>query len=307
MTEKLTKNDPALRYIYLSIFVSCITIILKSIAAYLTGSVGLFSDAIESFVNLAAGLIALYVLIISVVPPDENHPFGHSKAEYFSSMIEGFLILVAAVSIGYASILKILNPGQIEELGTGLAISMIASILNLGVGIVLLRAGKKINSITLIADGKHLLTDVWTTFGVIIGLIVVKYTGLIIIDPILGIVVAINIIYTGVKLINDSVSGLMDSALPMQEKNRIMEIVKQSCTNDLEFHSFYTRQAARKSFIFFHLLVPGEWEVLKAHDLTILLEKNIKSEFPHSEIFIHLEPLNVDESYDDYLRKEHSE
>jgi cation diffusion facilitator family transporter len=273
----------------------------------LTGSVGLFSDAIESFVNLAAGLIALYVLIISVLPPDENHPFGHSKAEYFSSMIEGFLILVASVSIGYASILKILNPGQIEELGMGLVISLIASILNLGVGIVLLNAGKNLKSITLIADGKHLLTDVWTTFGVIIGLLIVKYTGFIIIDPILGIVVALNIIYTGVKLINDSVSGLMDSALPRQDRNRIMEIVKQSCTNDLEFHSFYTRQAAHKSFIFFHLLVPGEWEVTKAHDLTIIIENNIHLEFPNSDVFIHLEPLNVDESYDDYLRKEHSE
>jgi cation diffusion facilitator family transporter len=301
MTQSKSNKNPAIRYIYLSILASCITIILKSIAAYLTGSVGLFSDAMESFVNLIAGIIALYILVISVIPPDFNHPFGHSKAEYFSSMIEGFLILVAAVSIGYASVVKILNPGQIDELGTGLVISIVASLINLWVGLVLLKAGKNLKSITLIADGKHLLTDVWTTFGVIIGLIIVKYTGFLIIDPILGVLVALNIIYTGFSLIYESVSGLMDTALPVHEQNRITEILKQYCTNEIEFHSFYTRRAAHKSFIYFHLLVPGEWDVTKAHDLTIKIEKHIQSELNHSEIFIHLEPLNVEESYDDYL------
>lgn len=300
---KETNNKPPFKYIYLSVFASILTIVLKSSAAYITDSVGLFSDAMESLVNLAAALMALYIMRIAFTPPDKKHPFGHSKAEYFSSFIEGFLILFASLAIGYTAYKKILYPNKIEQIGIGLFISIIASTINLGVGVLLIKMGKRVNSIILEADGKHLLTDVWTTVGVLVGLVVVQLTDFYILDPIIGLLVALNIIYTGVKLIRDSISGFMDTAASEQDEELIKKIINSICKEPIQFHSLYTRQSASKIFITFHLLVPDDWSIAHSHTLTLELENQIKNKFSGSEVFIHLEPLSSPESYDDYLEK----
>ncbi len=289
---KETNNTPPFQYIYLSIFASILTIVLKSSAAYITDSVGLFSDAMESFVNLAAALMALYIMKIAFTPPDKEHPFGHTKAEYFSSFIEGFLILFASLAIGYTAYKKILYPNKIEQIGIGLIISIIASIINLGVGVLLIKMGKRLNSIVLEADGKHLLTDVWTSAGVLVGLIVVHFTKFYILDPLIGLLVALNIIYTGVKLISDSISGFMDTAVSEQDEDKIKKIINSICLEPIQFHSLYTRQSASKIFITFHLLVPDDWSIARCHTITLELETQIKNNINGSEVFIQLEPLN---------------
>jgi cation diffusion facilitator family transporter len=289
---KETNNTPPFQYIYLSILASILTIVLKSSAAYITDSVGLFSDAMESFVNLAAALMALYIMKIAFTPPDKEHPFGHTKAEYFSSFIEGFLILFASLAIGYTAYKKILYPNKIEQIGIGLIISIIASIINLGVGVLLIKMGKQLNSIVLEADGKHLLTDVWTTAGVLVGLIVVHFTKFYILDPLIGLLVALNIIYTGVKLISDSISGFMDTAVSEQDEDKIKKIINSICLEPIQFHSLYTRQSASKIFITFHLLVPDDWSIARCHTITLKLETQIKNNINGSEVFIQLEPLN---------------
>ena len=289
---KETNNTPPFKYIYLSILASILTIVLKSSAAYITDSVGLFSDAMESFVNLAAALMALYIMKIAFTPPDKEHPFGHTKAEYFSSFIEGFLILFASLAIGYTAYKKILYPNKIEQIGIGLIISIIASIINLAVGVLLIKMGKQLNSIVLEADGKHLLTDVWTTAGVLVGLIVVHFTKFYILDPLIGLLVALNIIYTGVKLISDSISGFMDTAVSEQDEDKIKKIINSICIEPIQFHSLYTRQSASKIFITFHLLVPDDWSIARCHTITLELETQIKNNINGSEVFIQLEPLN---------------
>lgn len=294
-------NKSPLKFIGISIAASIVTIMLKSSAYYLTGSVGLLSDALESFINLAAAVMALVMLIIAASPPDREHPFGHHKAEYFSSVTEGILILLAAIAIGVTAIERLLRPQPIQQLGTGLVISTAASLINLAVGLMLVKAGKNQRSITLEADGKHLLTDVWTTAGVIAGLFVVRLTGWIILDPLIAIFVAMNIVYTGIRLVMRSVAGLMDSALPGSEQETIRRILDACCLKEVKYHSLYTRAAASKNFIFFHLLLPGNWHISRGHAMTKEIEEKIKAELPDSEVFIHIESLNDPDSFDDYL------
>lgn len=299
----MKKINP-LKFIWLSIAASVITISLKSVAYLMTGSVGLLSDALESFINLAAAVMALFMLIVAASPPDREHPFGHHKAEYFSSVTEGILILLAAIAIGVTAIERLLRPQPIQQLGTGLIISTAASMVNLAVGLLLVKAGRHHRSITLEADGKHLLTDVWTTAGVIAGLFVVRVTGWITLDPIIAIFVAGNIVYTGIRLIMRSVAGLMDSALPESEQERIRRILDSYCIDGLKYHSLYTRSAASKNFIFFHLLLPGNWHINRGHSLTKEIERRITEALPESEVFIHIEPVNDPDAFDDYLQEE---
>lgn len=294
-------NSPA-KYVWISIAASIATIMLKGSAYYITGSVGLLSDALESFINLAAAVMALVMITIAMSPPDRDHPFGHSKAEYFSSVIEGTLILFAAVAIGVTAVEKILNPGELSDLGTGLIISASASVINLFTSIILLRAGKKYNSITLEADAHHLMTDVWTTAGVIAGLILVKLTGMSVLDPVIAIVVALNIIFTGIKLIRRSVSGLMDEALPDEDLKKVKSILDRYEEQCITYHSLYTRKAASKNFIFLHLLMPGNWHISRGHEITKKIENEIGNALPESDVFIHIEPLNDPDSFDDYLK-----
>lgn len=295
-----SKSSP-LRYVWLSIGVSIATIALKTLSWHTTGSVSLLSDALESVINLVAALIALVALTIALRPADKDHPFGHHKAEYFSSVFEGMLIVVAAVSIAYTASLRLMHPRPIESLGVGIILSVAATLLNWGTATVLFRAAKKHHSITLEADAHHLMTDVYTTGGVIGGLILVKITHWYWLDPVVALAVALQIVVTGYKLITRSVGGLMDQAIPKSELDQIEAIIQQHITHEVQYHALYTRRASSRSFITFHLLIPGDWSITKGHELTKTLEKEILVLMPRADVFIHLEPVCDPESFEDYL------
>lgn len=279
------------RYALISIAAAVATILLKGIAWALTGSVGLLSDAIESFVNLAGALMALWMLSIAAQPADAGHPYGHDKAEYFSSAFEGFLIVVAAASIGYTAIDRLLHPRQLEALGAGLLASIVASAVNFGVARVLLRAGIAHRSITLEADARHLMTDVWTSVGVIGGVAVVWLTGLTWLDPVIALVVAANIIRTGWQLVARSASGLMDAGLPPPELRHLETTLASFHCEGIRFHALRTRQAGRRIFVSVHVLVPGAWSVKKAHDCSERIEAALRAQMPTAHISTHLEPI----------------
>jgi cation diffusion facilitator family transporter len=280
------------RYAWLSIAAAVITLVLKTIAYLVTDSVGMLSDAMESTVNLAAALMALTMLTIAARPADDDHAFGHSKAEYFSSGVEGALILIAAVSIIWAALPRLMHPQAIEQVGLGLMISLVASAVNFGAAFVLLRAGKKHHSITLEADAHHLMTDVWTSGGVLIGIGAVYATGWLILDPLIAIAVAINIVWTGFQLLRRSVDGLMDMSLPTDELAIIHDIIGRYVTQQgIAYNSLKTRQAGSHKFISVHILVPANWTVQRGHDLLDLLEADIEKTLYGSHVLTHLEPI----------------
>jgi cation diffusion facilitator family transporter len=280
------------KYILLSIFAAVLTIVLKTIAWQLTGSIGLLSDAYESMVNLVASVIAFITITIAQRPADNKHAFGHTKAEYFSSAIEGGLIIFAAVSIIISAIPRLTNPIEIENTGVGLLISSSASLINLIVGIILIRNGKKHHSIVLEADGKHLLSDVWTSVGVIVGVVIVSLTGWSVIDPIIAICVAINIVVSGFILIRKSANGLMDASINDKDFARVLKKLDDFKKTGVDFHSLLTRQAGQRIFISVHVLVPGSWTVQKGHDLAEEVEKDLISLFNQPvSVITHLEPL----------------
>lgn len=300
LINESAKQKDLSRFIWLSIAAAVITISLKGAAYFYTGSVGLLSDALESLINLAAAIIALLLIKIAAQPPDEDHSFGHDKAEYFASGIEGTLIFIAALSIGYTAILSIVEPHPLEHLDTGLIISSVATVINLFVGRLLIKAGKQYRSIILEADGKHLMTDVWTSVGVIIGVLAVSLTGWARLDPIIALVVAVNIIWTGFQLIRGSVLGLMDTAIEPETQDKITEILDRYVTKDkIDYHALRTRQAGARKFIYVHILVPDEWTVQKGHDLIDKIEKEICRAVPDSAVFSHLEPLEDPSSFND--------
>jgi cation diffusion facilitator family transporter len=279
------------RYAWLSIAAALATILLKGWAWWLTGSVGLLSDALESFVNLAGAMMALAMLSLAAMPADENHAHGHGKAEYFSSAFEGFLILVAAVSIAYAAVDRLLNPQPLAAVGIGLAVSVAASLINLATGRILLGVGRKYRSITLEADAHHLLTDVWTSVGVIAGVGLVWATGWLWLDPVIALAVAMNIVWTGWQLLQRSAAGLMDVSIPQEELGAIEAILDDYRRQGLEFHALRTRQAGSRAFVTVHLLVPGAWTVQHGHDWSERIEADIREAVPHVHITTHLEPL----------------
>ncbi|MDT3706644.1 MAG: cation diffusion facilitator family transporter [Thiobacillus sp.] len=278
------------RYAWLSIAAALATILLKGWAWWLTGSVGLLSDALESFVNLAGAMMALAMLSLAAQPADENHAHGHGKAEYFSSAFEGFLILVAAISIGYAAIERLFNPQPLEAVGIGLVVSVVASLINLATGRILLGVGRKYKSITLEADAHHLLTDVWTSVGVIVGVGLVWATGWLWLDPVIALLVAMNIVWTGWRLLQRSAAGLMDVSMPEKELRAIEAILDGYRQQGLEFHALRTRQAGTRAFATVHLLVPGAWTVQHGHDWSERIEADIREAMPHVHITTHLEP-----------------
>lgn len=286
----LTKNLS--KFAWLSIVAAMATILLKAEAYFLTGSVGLLSDALESFVNLAGAVMALAMLAIASKPPDRDHNFGHGKAEYFSSGVEGALIVVAAISIAYAAGMRLIHPKPVEKLDIGLAVSFGASAINLITSKILAKAAKKYNSITLEANSQHLMTDVWTSAGVLIGVGAVKLTGWIWLDPAVAIAVALNILLTGFKLVSKSISGLMDIALPLDEQAIICDIMHKYSQNGLvEYHEMCTRQAGSKKFVSMHVLVPGSWSVKKGHQLVENIENDIQSSIHGVTVITHLEPI----------------
>ena len=288
------------RFAWLSIGAALATIVLKAIAYFLTGSVGLLSDAIESFVNLAGAVMALIMLTIAARPADESHVYGHSKAEYFASFIEGLLILGASAGIITAAIQRLLYPQPLEQLGFGLGVSVTASLINFIVARKLMGEGRKRNSITLESDGQHLMTDVWTSAGVVGGISIVWLTGRHILDPLIAIVVAVNIIWTGFQLVNRSVAGLMDAALPVNEQKLIQEVTEKYSEKGVTFHALRTRQAAARRFISVHMLVPGDWTVHDAHHIAEDFESDIRAALGGVvTVFTHLEPLEDELSMED--------
>lgn len=297
------RSQSLIRFTVLSIIASLITITLKFTAYFVTGSVGLLSDAFESIVNLVASVMAFFMLKVAEKPADRDHMFGHSKAEYFSSIFEGILILVAAIGISITAIDRIIHPKIIEQISLGLFISVIASIVNLSVGIILIKTGKKHRSITLTADGQHLLTDVWTSVGVIIAVFLVNVTHWQILDPLIAIFVALNIIVTGFFLIKQSVLGLMDSAVPQKEYDRIKTILDQFCKKPIIYHDLLTRQTVYQTFVSAHILVPNNWTVKKGHDFIDKIEKELKKHISHLTFFAHIEPVDDKKSWEDVTLK----
>lgn len=293
MTESSSKISAASlqRYAWLSIAAAIATILLKGWAWQLTGSVGLLSDAIESFVNLAGALMALWMLALSETPADDKHPHGHGKAEYFSSAFEGFLILLAAVSIAWAASSRLLDPQPLESVSIGLLVSLAASAINFGVARVLMRVGRQHNSIILEADAHHLMTDVWTSGGVILGVGLVWFTGWLWLDPILALAVAVNILWTGWQLVRRSADGLLDAALPPGQVAAIEALLVEYRRRGLDFHALRTRQSGARSFITVHVLVPGQWSVQQGHELVEEIEAGIRAVVPRAHVLTHLEPI----------------
>ena len=286
-------------YVSLSIGAALATMALKIWSFQVTGSLGLFSDAAESSVNLVAALIAFWMLTLASRPPDHDHAFGHTKAEYFSSALEGFLILLAAVTIAISAGSRFFNPQDIVNVSEGIGISIIAAGINAGVAWILLRASRRLRSISLRADAHHLLTDVWTTVGVAGGLILVKLTGWQVLDPLMAVVVALHIAWVGIKLVLETTNALMDGVIPEQDQETVWEILNPYQEQGIRFHALRTRLAGARSFISFHVLVPGDWSVKRGHDLCEELEQSLMHALPGAHVMTHLEPIEDPVSWKD--------
>jgi cation diffusion facilitator family transporter len=295
----MESRSSLLRYAWLSIAAALVTIALKGAAWWMTASVGLLSDALESFVNLAAAAFTLYALALAARPPDEEHAYGYSKAEYFASGFEGTLILVAAGLITAAAIERLLHPRPLEQVGAGLAVNAAAAVVNLVVARILLAAGRAHRSIALEADARHLFTDVWTSAGVIAGVAAVAATGWLWLDPVLALAVAANILWSGLRLMRRSALGLLDRALPEPERRAIDAVLDGYRAQGLDFHALRTREAAGRSFVSVHVLVPGDWTVQRGHDAVEDIEARIRAAVPAATVFTHLEPRDDPASYRD--------
>ena len=293
-------SSPSLKpYLWLSMGAALATIALKGGAWLLTGSVGLLSDALESLVNLAGAGMALAMLSIAERPQDEGHAFGHGKAEYFSSGFEGLLIVLAAIAIAITAAERLLYPQPLAAVGVGLAISAVAALINLVVGRILLLAGRQHRSITLEADAHHLLTDVWTSAGVIVGVGAVSLTGWLWLDPTLALLVAANIVWTGWRLLQRSINGLMDGSLPPEQHARVLAVLDRYRSQGIDYHALRSREAGARSFISVHILLPGTWTLARAHDLVEVIEREIRDTLPRATVFTHLEPREDPTSHQD--------
>jgi len=299
MTNSSASPTNLARFAWLSIGAAVLTIAFKTTAYALTGSVGLLSDALESLVNLVGGLMALSMLTVAARPADEGHAFGHNKAEYFSSGVEGMLILVAAAGIATTAIKRLITPQPLEQVGLGLGVSLVASLINLGAALVLAKAGKRYHSIILEADAQHLLTDVWTSAGVLVGVGLVVLTGWQRLDPVVALLVAANIVWTGVRIMRKSVGGLMDSALSPGDQEQIKAILKTYQDQGIGYHALLTRQSGMRKFITVHILVPGDWTVDQGHRLVDQIEMDICAALPNTTVFTHLESLSDPASWHD--------
>ncbi len=287
------------RFAWLSIAAAVATIALKLSAWLLTGSVGLLSDALESVVNLVAAIVALIALTVAAKPPDEEHAHGHGKAEYFSSGTEGVLIIVAAAGIMVTAVQRLLHPQPLERLGVGIVVSIVATLINLAVALVLLRAGRRARSITLEADGQHLMTDVFTTVGVITGVGMVAVTGIRWLDPVIAIAVALWIVRNGLIIVSRTMQGLLDRAVSREERDKLETILDEYREQGVHWHALRTRVAGSRVFVTVHVLVPGDWSVHRGHDLCERIEARIRGVFEVVTVLTHLEPVEDEVSYRD--------
>jgi cation diffusion facilitator family transporter len=292
-------GTPLTRFAWLSIGAAVVTIAMKTAAYFLTGSVGLLSDALESCVNLVAAVVALVALSIAAREPDEERPFGYQKAEYFSSGTEGGLIVLAAAVIIISAVGRLIHPQPLEFVGVGVLVSVVATAINFGVSLRLRDAGRKHESITLEADAKHLMTDVWTSAGVIVGVAAVGLTGWLFLDPLVALAVGLNIVRSGVDLVRRSTLGLMDTAIPVEERARLQAVLESYRDRDVQWHGVRTRQAASRRFISLHALVPGGWTVQHGHDLVEQVEHDIRATLPSATVLIHLEPIEDPSAWED--------
>lgn len=301
------KTPDLTRYAWLSIAAALATIVLKLIAWKLTGSVGLLSDALESFVNLGGAVMALLMLRLAAQPPDEGHAYGHGKAEYFSGLFEGLLVFAAGGAILWAALPRLFDPQPVQQAAVGLAVSAVASAINLAVAVVLLRTGKAHRSIALQADAHHLLTDVWTSAGVIVGVALVALTGWNILDPLIAVAVSLNILWTGRRVFQTSAQGLMDAAWPDEDRGVLVEVLESFRPQGADFHAIRTRIAGRRRFVSLHVLVPGAWTVQRGHDLVEAIEQRLVERLPGLTAFTHMEPLEDPVSHADLdLDRPHS-
>jgi len=289
--EAIPSSRNLTRYAWLSIAAAVLTISLKLGAYWLTNSVGLLSDALESVVNLVTAIVALIALSIAARPADEEFAFGYSKVEFFSSGFEGGMIMVAAGAIAATAIPRLIHPQPIEQVGLGLGISVLASLINLGVSRILAQAGRRYGSITLEADAAHLMTDVWTTAGVIAGVALVAITGWQRLDALIALAVAVNIVVTGFRLLRRSALGLMDATLPAADVETIESVLQPHQAQGISFHAVRTRTAAARGFVSMHVLVPGDWSVRHAHEVAERIEAELRAKLPQIAIFTHVEPL----------------
>ncbi len=294
-------HDPRMlpRFAWLSALAAVITIGLKTWAWWMTGSVGLLSDAMESLVNLAGAMLALAMLTVAARPEDDQHPYGHGKAEYFSSGVEGLLILVAAIGIAVTAVQRLHAPRELEQVGLGLAVSVVASLVNLGVAVVLLRAARRSHSVSLEANAHHLLTDVWTSVGVLVGVSLVSFTHIQWLDPAVALVVSANIVWTAFGILRRAVLGLMDTALSADEQARLRDALAPHIVAPVQVHALRSRQAGARRFVSMHVLVPGDWTVHRGHALLELIEADIRRVIPNVTVLTHLESLDDPASWDD--------
>lgn len=291
-----------IKYAWLSVATAVTTIILKLGAFWITDSVGLLSDALEGSVNLVAALVALLSLRIAARPPDDSHEYGHDKVEYFSSGTEGTLILLASISIAATSINRLLHPQPLQQIGVGLVISLIAAGMNAIVGQILIRTGKTHDSITLEADGHHLMSDVWTSVGVAVGVSAAVFTGFEWLDPVVALLVGLRIGWAGIQLMRRSARGLMDYTLPAEERMRVEEILNRyAASHEVDWHALRTRQAGARRFVSVHLLVPGRWTVQQAHDFSEQVETDLRQMLPRISVLTHIEPYGDPVSDQDVL------
>lgn len=289
----------ARQFVVLSLVAAVLTIGLKLVAYLLTGSVGLLSDAAESVINLIAAGVAFWMLTVASRPPDEEHTYGHSKAEYFSSGVESTMILAAAIGIAWAASGRLFSPQPLENVGIGSLVSLLATGINGSVALILMRAGRRLRSITLTAGGRHLLTDVWTSIGVLVAVGLVQLTDWLILDPIIALVVAANIVWIALRLMNDSAHGLLDTAVPAADQEIIAAVLLKYQAENVEFHALRTRVAGQRRFISLHVLVPGKWSVQRGHALCEQIERDLTHALPKSVVFTHLEPQDDPVSFDD--------
>ncbi|MDQ1292306.1 MAG: hypothetical protein QG608_184 [Actinomycetota bacterium] len=292
--------DSLLRFAWLSVAAAIVTIGLKTVAWLLTDSVGLLSDAAESLVNLVAAVVTLIALRVAARPADAGHHFGHGKAEYFSAAVEGLMIFVAAGVILVMAVGRFLDPVPLENVGVGLVVCVLASVVNGVVGLLLIRTGRARGSAALLADGKHLMTDVWTSVGVVVGVLLVAVTGLDRLDPVIAAAVGVNIMVTGAGLVHRSLNALLDSALPPEDTRTVLTVLEGFRGPHVDFHALQTRESGQYRFVSVHLLVPGDWHVQRSHDLAEEVEAAIRLALPRTTVQTHIEPREDTRSYSDH-------
>jgi len=295
----MAQRERLTRYAWLSVVTALVIIVLKVAAYWLTGSIGFLSDALESSANIIAAIITLIALTVAARPPDREHAYGHSKAEYLSSGAEGSLIILAAFFIIFSAVQRLLHPEPLAQVTIGVAVSAVAAGANFAVARILLRAGQRHRSTALEADAHHLLTDVWTSVGVIVAVALVGLTGWLWLDPVIGLVVAVQIIWTGYKLVRGAINGILDVSLPAAELSKVEAILHPYEAQGVTFHALRTRQAGAQRFVSFHIQVPGSWSVQQGHALLEEIERQIRHAIEGVTVFTHIEPTEDPASFED--------